>query len=230
MSTSSAGTPAYAIAVERLDPARLGDSLHELQSAGVTLHFDIADGTFVPGFGLGLETLAAAGLRSKLPRHVHAMIERPERYVETFAELGCAALTVHVEACLHAHRTLAQIREFGMAPGIALNPGTPLTKLEYVLPLIDTVLLPAFEYGAVTGTVPPAAFERVRILRENLDYLESRAVLEVEGHLSSADAARMLAVGANRVIIDRTDVLRVEPLETQVKKYMDEVAAARKLV
>ncbi len=99
-----------------------------------------------------------------------------------------------------------------------------------MLPLVDQVLLLVHEYGGAPDAAPAAAFERVRIVRENLDYLGSSAALEVEGALGSADAARMIAHGANRIVIDRADVLRVEPLEARVRDYMNEVAAARKLV
>lgn len=231
MIAASSKKPAFSVNAHRLDLNRLGECLHALHAADIAeFHLDVADGTFVPGFGLSLETIEAVGHAIKRPRHVHLMIDRPERYIPRLAALGCSGVTVHIEACIHAHRTITQIRELGMAPGVALNPGNALTKLEYVLPLVDRVLLPVYEYGADRDRPPSAAYERVRILRENLDYLGTGAQLHVEGNLTSADAARMIAHGADAIVIDRLDVLHVEPLEAQVRRYMDEVAAAHKLV
>jgi ribulose-phosphate 3-epimerase len=163
-----------------------------------------------------------------LPLHVHLVAQRPERYVNDFARLGCAGLTVPVEACTHAHRTFGQIREAGMNAGASLSPGTALTKLEYVLPLLDRIVLPTDDGGPADRDPPGVSFERTRILRENLDYRESGATLLVEGDLRPHDAARMIAGGAHGVVIDRLDVLRIEPLDASLRAYVDAVTAAIK--
>ena len=112
------------------------------------------------------------------------------------------AITVPIETCLHAHRTLARIRDLGLAAGVSLLPGSALTKLEYVLGMIDHVVVPARDFTAVLDApVPAAAFDRVRILRENLDYHESKAIVHVEGRLTAADAARLAAAGATRIVV-----------------------------
>jgi ribulose-phosphate 3-epimerase len=223
---TTARTLTYSVAVRRLDLARLGASLRELSTCGVAeWRVDIADGNFVPEFALGFEVIEAVRRESALPCHVHVMAER---FLEDFARLGCAALTVPIEACLHAHWTAGRIRELGMAPGLSIQPGSALTKLEYVLQMVDHVVLPVRDLGAKEGAIPAAAFDRVRILRENLDYHESSAWLHVAGDLTAAEAARLAAVAATRVVIDRKDVLQVEPLGASIQAYMDTITSARK--
>ncbi len=210
--------------------ARLEDDLRAFEEAGCAeLHFDVRDGAFAPGFGLGFEVLAAAKAASKLPCDAHLMVTRPERYVGTFAEAGCASLTVHVEATLHAPRTLDLIRDSGMAPGIAVYPATPLAKLEYLLPHVDRVLLLAQEPGAGPRQTPGAAFERVKILRQSVDYHERGVKLQVEGACDSADTARLIEAGADVVVLDVPELFTGDDLAGSLTSFMEEVEKARKV-
>ncbi len=220
----------FSVSVRRLDLANLGAALRALDGAGLAeLKVDVADGTFVPEFMLGFETIEAVRGGSTLPLHAHLMTERPERYLDAMHRLGCAAVTVPIETCLHAHRTVARIRDLGMAAGVSLLPDSALTKLEYVLGMVDHVVLPArAASGATEAPMPGVAFERVRILRENLDYQESKAIVYVEGGINASDAARFAAVGATRIVIDRADVLGPESSETAVKEFIDAVSKNRR--
>jgi ribulose-phosphate 3-epimerase len=221
----------YSVAVRRLDLARLGASLREMAAVKVAEWLvEVSDGNFVPEFALGFEVIEAVRRESALPCHVHVMAERPDRFLEDLARLGCAAVTVPIETCLHAHRTVGRIRELGMAPGLSIQPGSALTKLEYVLAMVDHVVLPVRYFGAKEGIIPGAAFDRVRILRENLDYHESSTWLHVAGDLTAAEAARLAAVGATRIVVDRKDVVHVEPVATTLQAYIDAVTRARKTV
>lgn len=220
----------YSVAVRRLNLARLGAGLSELAAAKIAeLRVDICDGTFTPDFALGFDAIEMLRLESALPCHVHLMAERPDRFLQDFARLGCAAVTVPIEACVHAHRTVSRIRELGMVPGLSIQPGTALTKLEYVLTMVDHVVLPVRDFSAKEGSLSAAAFDRVRILRENMDYHESRALLHVAGELTTVEAARLAAIGATRIVIDRKDVVHIEPLDASVQAYMDAVAKGRRL-
>lgn len=219
----------YSIAVRRLDLARLGACLRELPALKIAeLCVEIFDGAFAPGFALGYETIEMLRRESPLPCHAWLSVERPERYLDDLARLGCAAVTVPIETCLHAHRTIARIRDLGMAPGLSIQPGTALTKLEYVLPMVDHLVLPVRDSDGGVAPVSPAAYDRVRILRENLDYHRARATLHVSGELSATEAARLAALGATRVLLDRRDVVGVEPLAATVQAFMDEAARARR--
>ncbi len=220
----------FSVSVRRLDLARLGASLREMAALKIAeLRVDVSDGSFVSEFALGFDVIETVRRESALPIHVHLMAERPDRFLQDFARLGCAAVTVPVEACLHAHRILGRIRELGLAPGLSIQPGSALTKLEYLLPMLDHLVLPVRDFGAKPGDVPAAAFDRVRILRENLDYHESRAMLHVVGDLTVPEAARLAAIGATRIVLDRKDVVHVEPLEASIQAYMDAVAQARRI-
>ena len=115
-----------------------------------------------------------------------------------------------------------------MKSGASVNAGTALTTLEYVLPLLDRVVLPVDAGGPADREPPPAAFDRVRILRENIDYHETGATIFAEGDLNPKDAARMLAMGANGIVIDRKDVLGVAPFEASLREFIDTATRARK--
>ena len=120
----------------RLD--RLDDDLKALEAAGCDeLHFDIMDGTFVSNFTLGVDFVKAAVRACKLPCSAHLMVTRPEDYIERFIDAGCKSVTIHVESCVHAHAVLMRIRKAGASPGIAINPATPLTKLDYLIDQAD---------------------------------------------------------------------------------------------
>lgn len=221
--------PEWSVSVRCLNLARLEADLQTVESAGCdSLYVDVRDGRFVPGFGLGFETLAAVKSSSKLPCHVHLMLENPDRYVARFAEAGCASLMVQAETCPHTPRTLALIREYGMAAGIAIQPATPLTKLEYILPYADRVLLMIREAVAESGDTPGIAFERLRILRENLDYQERTVLLQVQGGIGAPDAARLIESGADIVVLDAPEIFQGDGLGENLAAYMDAVEQARK--
>lgn len=190
----------WSVAVSQLDLGRLKEEVGALESAGCgELHFDVMDGRFTPDFGVGTDVIAAARACSALPCEAHLMIERPERHVDRFIELGCASIVVHAEACAHAHRVLAQIRDAGASPGVAIYPGSSLTKLEYLLSSADRVLL-------LTADAPDAAvYERVKILRENIAYKELRCRIEVEGRIDAKRAALLASHGADVFVLDTPD-------------------------
>ena len=110
-------------------------------------HIDIMDGVFVPNISFGMPVLAAIQKHAKKPLDVHLMIIDPDRYIETFAELGAAVLTVHYEACDHLHRTLQKIKSCGMKAGVALNPHTPIASLNSIIQDIDLVCIMSVNPG-----------------------------------------------------------------------------------
>lgn len=219
----------WSAAVARCDLTRLAEQVSALEAGGCReLHVDIADGAFVPAFALGDETIAAIASASGLPIAAHLMVERPERHIARLAALGCANVTVHLETLLHAHRTLQEIQEAGLSAGIAINPATPLTKLQYLLPHVDRVLVLARDIEPEPrGEVPGAAFERVRILRENLSYTENRAALQVQGPLDARSAAQMIEHGATAIVIDTAEAFGAEDLAAGLREFIEDVEAFR---
>ena len=118
--------------------AHLESDFKALEEAGCEeLHFDVMDGAFAPSFTLGFDFIKAARRCCSLPCSAHLMIAKPEEYIGRFVDAGCETVTVHVEACRHVLRALASIRELGASPGIAINPGTSLTALDYLLDDVD---------------------------------------------------------------------------------------------
>ncbi|MEW5960713.1 MAG: ribulose-phosphate 3-epimerase, partial [Chloroflexota bacterium] len=122
------------------DFARLGDQVKEAEAAGADwIHIDVMDGHFVPPITIGPLIVRWLRPATRLPLDVHLMIERPERQLVDFAKAGADRITVHVETCPHLHRTIQQIKELGLKAGVTLNPATPLSTLEEILPEVELV-------------------------------------------------------------------------------------------
>ncbi|MBN2307988.1 MAG: ribulose-phosphate 3-epimerase [Candidatus Hydrogenedentes bacterium] len=188
---------------------RLEDDFRALEEAGCDeLHFDIMDGAFVPNITLGPDFIKAAKACCGLPCNAHLMIADPARYIPRFVEAGADSVTVHIEGCVHAHRALSQIRQAGASPGIAINPGTPLTKLEYLLDFVDRVLVMAVDPGFAGQPIIPSAFERVRILRDNLAYRELNAHIEVDGNIDVQNAAMLAHHGARIFVLGTSSIFK----------------------
>ncbi|MCP4644210.1 MAG: ribulose-phosphate 3-epimerase [bacterium] len=199
----------YSASVMCANLARLEDDLAALEAGGChELHFDIMDGLFVPNFTLGFDFIKAVKRVSNLPCNGHLMISQPDKYIERFVEAGCDSITVHVETCVHAHRTLASIRDAGASPGIAINPGTPLTKLDYLLENADRVLMMTVDPGYAGQKIIASAFDRVRIMRENIAYRELRTRIEVDGNINVRNAAMLANHGAEIFVLGTSAVFK----------------------
>ena len=210
--------------------ARLEDDLKVLEAAKCDeLHFDVMDGLFVPNFTLGVDTIKAVRRCCGLACSAHLMIRRPEDYIERFVDAGCSIVTVHVETCVHAHRTLTQIRDAGASPGIAINPATPLTKLDYLLDLADRVLVMTVDPGYAGQTMIRGAVERVRLLRENIDYRKRPALIEVDGNISVQNAALLSRAGADVFDLGTASIFTGGDLANNFEKFKKKVVVAREL-
>ncbi len=183
------------------DFLRLGDQIAEAEAAGVDfVHVDVMDGRFVPNISIGLPVLEAVRRATKLPVDVHLMIVEPERYAEQFAAAGADFVTVHVEVCGHLHRTIQGIAEAGAAPGVTLNPATPLSAIEEVLPLVRQVLIMSVNPGFGGQTFIPSALERIARLREMIDVRNPTCLLEVDGGVKAGNIRRVVDAGADTIV------------------------------
>jgi ribulose-phosphate 3-epimerase len=173
------------------DFAALGDDIARVEAgAPDQLHIDVMDGRFVPNLTIGPVVVEAIRKRTRLPLDVHLMIVEPERYVADFVSAGADMVTVHAEACPHIQRVLALIRELGARAGVALNPGTPPSVLEYVLDDLDLVLVMSVNPGFGGQKFIPTAYAKIRALRR---LLGARAVdVSVDGGVK-LDHVRPLA-------------------------------------
>jgi ribulose-phosphate 3-epimerase len=181
------------------DFAALGEEIARVEAGGADqLHVDVMDGRFVPNITIGPLVVEAIRKRTRLPLDVHLMIVEPERYIPEFVAAGADMVTVHVEACPHLQRTLAQIRELGAKAGVALNPATPVSTLELVLDDIDLVLVMSVNPGFGGQSFIPTAHRKIRELRA---LLGNRSVdVSVDGGVKVDLAAALAADGASTLV------------------------------
>lgn len=183
------------------DFSRLGEHVREAESAGVDwIHVDVMDGHFVPNITLGPPVLRALREVTPLPLDVHLMITAPDRYLEDFVNAGADRLTVHVETCDHLHRTIQYIRELGAKPGVTLNPGTPLSTLEEVLPFVDLVLVMSVNPGFGGQGYIPSSTPKIARLRAMLDEIGSQAEVEVDGGVNTDSVVEIVKAGATVLV------------------------------
>lgn len=187
------------------DFARLGEQVAAVEQVAAQygvdrLHVDVMDGQFVPNISFGTPILKALSKITKLPLETHLMIDAPERYLEDFVEAGATSLLVHVEGAANLHRTVQRIKQLGAKAGVVLNPATPVTALEEILPDVDLVLVmtvnPGFGGQAFIHSVLPKV-QRVRMLMLELNL---HCELEVDGGVDAASAALCVSAGANVLV------------------------------
>lgn len=184
------------------DFGRLGDEVRDVIAKGADwIHVDVMDGRFVPNLTLGpVVVKAVKQAAGPTPLDVHLMIVEPERYLEDFVAAGADTLTVHVEASTHLHRTLSAIRELGCRPGVSLNPHTPPEALDYVLELVDLVLVMSVNPGFGGQSMIESSLRKVAWFRERIDGLGLDVDIEVDGGIKPANAWRFAEAGATAVV------------------------------
>lgn len=183
------------------DFSKLGEELALVEKNNVSiLHIDVMDGMFVPSISLGFPVIESIRKNSGMVFDVHLMIKEPERYLERFAAAGADIITVHAEACLHLHRTIQQIKQLGKKCGVALNPATPLSALDYVLEDLDMVLLMTVNPGFGGQSFIPAMYKKIEKLRETIAKRNLDIDIEVDGGIKAANAKQVTEAGANILV------------------------------
>jgi ribulose-phosphate 3-epimerase len=180
------------------DFTRLGDQVREAQAGGAdVLHLDVMDGQFVPNISFGPLVVHAVNRATDLPLDVHLMIEQPERYIADFVRAGATMINVHVEACLHLHRTLQQIKSLNCQAGVALNVHTPFEMIREVLADVDRVLVMTVNPGFGGQTLIRTTLPKVRQVREAADALGRDLEVAVDGGIDQDTVAEVYGYGAN---------------------------------
>jgi ribulose-phosphate 3-epimerase len=183
------------------DFGHLAEEIQQAERGGAgVIHVDVMDGHFVPNITVGPAIVAAARRATELPIDVHLMIEDADRYVDAFADAGASWISLHVEALPHLQRTLAHLRSRGVEPGVALNPATPLSALEEVLPELHLVLIMSVNPGFGGQSFLPASLHKVRRLRHLVEERGLSARIEVDGGVDVDTGPRLLECGAEILV------------------------------
>jgi ribulose-phosphate 3-epimerase len=181
---------------------QLEADIRQLEEARVDyFHFDMMDGKFVPNFALDFTFLAAVREISRTDVVCHLMIEEPERYIDRAAGFAPAFISIHAEATHHVQRALEQIRKTGVKAGIALNPATPVSALNYILDDVDMVTVMTVNPGFAGQALVPATLRKLADIRRLIDAEGySHIELEVDGNVSFENIPRMVASGATMLV------------------------------
>lgn len=177
-------------------------------------HIDIMDGVFVPNISFGFPVMQAIAKHATKPLDVHLMIVDPDRYLKVCKDSGAAVITVHYEACTHLHRTLAAIKELGCKAGVALNPHTPVQLLKDVIQDIDLVCIMSVNPGFGGQRFIEHTYAKVRELRALAAGVNDSLLIEIDGGVSTANAAKLVNAGAD-VLVAGSFVFNAEnPIQT----------------
>jgi ribulose-phosphate 3-epimerase len=193
--------PLIAPSILSADFTQLGTEIKAVEKAGADwIHVDVMDGHFVPNITMGPLVVEAVRRSTALPVDVHLMISHPDAFIESFVKAGADIITVQVESCPHLHRTIHLIKEKGAKAGAVLNPATPLSSLEWMLPDLDVVLIMSVNPGFGGQKFIPASLEKIRDLRRRIDEKNLKALIEIDGGVNDRTVADIVRAGADVLV------------------------------
>ena len=183
------------------DFAHLGDDVAMLEAGGADwLHVDVMDGRYVPNLSFGLKVIETVRRLTTLPLDCHLMVVEPENYFDDYVAAGASSITIHQEAAPHLHRQLARIRDLGARAGVALNPSTPLSAIEEVLPELDLLLIMSVNPGFGGQRFIPGALDKIARARQMLTAAGSSAALQVDGGINRETIVQCWRAGADTFV------------------------------
>ena len=212
--------------IHMADFGHLADQIRLCEQAGVDwIHIDVMDGHFVPNISMGSFIVETCKRITQIPLDVHLMIDQPEKHLKSFADAGADLITVQLETCPHLFRTLQNIHELGAKAGVALNPATPESTLEYVIPLVDLILVMTVNPGYSGQTFIPEMVAKVTRTHTLLNRTHPSVHLQVDGGINANTISTVRHAGAD-VFVASTAIFRhpegimkgVEQLRSELAK------------
>ena len=177
-------------------------------------HLDVMDGVFVPNISFGMPVIKAIAEKASKTLDVHLMIVDPDRYIQTFADLGTDILTVHYEACTHLHRTIQAIKAAGMKAGVALNPHTPIHLLEDIIADLDMVCLMSVNPGFGGQSFIENTYNKVKKLKALINQKGANTLIEIDGGVKDNNAAALVEAGADVLVAGSFVFKSEDPMAT----------------
>ncbi len=203
------------------DFSRLGEEVAEIEKAGAhVIHVDVMDGHFVPNISYGATVMKSLCGKTGLPFDVHLMIENPDQYLEDFVTDQTKYITVHQEACPHLHRTLQHIKGMGVKAGVALNPATPLSALDYAMEEADLILIMSVNPGFGGQKFIPSALRKVRELEQLRKAGGHEFVIEIDGGINLQNAREVTDAGVELVVAG-SSVFGAEDIGGRVGEFLE---------
>ncbi len=203
------------------DFSQLGKSVGQIEKAGADLiHVDVMDGHFVPNISFGAAVMKSLAGKTGLPFDVHLMIENPDRYLEDFVTDQTEYITVHQEACVHLNRTVNHIKNLGIKAGVAINPATSLTVLDYILEEVDMALIMSVNPGFGGQKLIPSALEKVSALRSIKQDNDMKFKIELDGGVTLDNVKTVTDAGVE-IVVAGSSVFGAQDVEKRVGEFLN---------
>lgn len=200
----------------------LGQQVRDAVRAGADyIHVDVMDGHFVPNISIGIPVVESLRRVTSLPLDVHLMIDNPEQYIEKFVKAGADIITVHVEASTHLDSMVKSIRKLGVKAGVSLNPATPLSSVEEILPQVDLVLVMTVNPGFGGQEFIAGMIDKIARLKQIIYNRKIKAELEVDGGITAKTAPAVVKAGAN-VLVAGSAIFNSEVTVSAAMKKLQE--------
>lgn len=206
------------------DFCRLGEELRSVQEAGADwIHVDVMDGHFVPNITMGPDVVAAVRQVTTLPLDIHLMIENPDVYIEAFADAGADYISVQVETCRHLNRTIQHAREKGLGVGVVLNPATPISAAEWVLSLVDFVLIMSVNPGFGGQVFISESLKKIQMLKKLISDKGLNTLIQIDGGVKVDNIQAIASAGAD-VFVAGSAIFKSGDYQQTIRQFKERIA------